>query len=72
MISRCYLEITNICNLNCLFCPKRFCLCTAAIVLSGCFAHICVKRKSPYPLHPIQKWGGLFHITRYDAIVFRD
>ena len=22
MISRCYLEITNICNLNCLFCPK--------------------------------------------------
>lgn len=23
MISRCYLEITNICNLNCLFCPKN-------------------------------------------------
>lgn len=22
MISRCYLEITNICNLNCVFCPK--------------------------------------------------
>lgn len=22
MISRCYLEITNVCNLNCLFCPK--------------------------------------------------
>lgn len=22
MITRCYLEITNICNLNCLFCPK--------------------------------------------------
>ena len=22
MISRCYLEITNICNLDCLFCPK--------------------------------------------------
>lgn len=22
MIDRCYLEITNICNLNCLFCPK--------------------------------------------------
>lgn len=23
MISRCYLEITNICNLDCLFCPKN-------------------------------------------------
>lgn len=23
MISRCYLEITNICNLNCVFCPKN-------------------------------------------------
>ena len=22
MITRCYLEITNICNLDCLFCPK--------------------------------------------------
>lgn len=22
MITRCYLEITNICNLNCVFCPK--------------------------------------------------
>lgn len=22
MISRCYLEITNVCNLNCVFCPK--------------------------------------------------
>lgn len=22
MITRCYLEITNVCNLNCLFCPK--------------------------------------------------
>ena len=22
MISRCYLEITNVCNLDCLFCPK--------------------------------------------------
>ena len=22
IISRCYLEITNICNLNCKFCPK--------------------------------------------------
>ena len=22
MISRCYLEITNVCNLNCMFCPK--------------------------------------------------
>lgn len=22
MIARCYLEITNVCNLNCLFCPK--------------------------------------------------
>lgn len=23
MIARCYLEITNVCNLNCLFCPKH-------------------------------------------------
>ena len=22
MITRCYLEITNVCNLNCVFCPK--------------------------------------------------
>lgn len=22
MITRCYLEITNVCNLNCMFCPK--------------------------------------------------
>ena len=21
-ITRCYLEITNVCNLNCVFCPK--------------------------------------------------
>ena len=23
MITRCYLEITNICNLDCKFCPKN-------------------------------------------------
>ena len=22
MITRCYLEITNVCNLSCVFCPK--------------------------------------------------